>query len=94
MSHNDRLRWLAQRGFIPETRTTTLPHLGTCLWIDGNKGMRPVSLWLSVRDGVAILHGVNDRDMTWEELQEWIEPAKVEEVRKPVATQKSLFEEA
>lgn len=94
MTHSSRLQWLAERGFLPEDRSISLPDIGTCLWIDGNKGHRPVSLWLAVRDGSTILHGITKGVMTWEELQEWVEPP-VEEV-KPVAVkerQRGLFDD-
>lgn len=87
--HNDRLRWLSKRNFLAEVRSCTLPELGLCVWIDGYKGMRPVSLWLSARDGTAILHGSNDKEMTWPELQEWIEPTEKPVKKAPV--QKSLW---
>lgn len=92
MSHLDRLEWLMNHGFLPEQRTCTLPTLGTCLWVDGNKGQRPVSLWLSVRDGVGIIHGVNDKDLSWEELQEWIAPTvEPAPAKKSLPGQRNLF---
>jgi hypothetical protein len=91
MSHTLRLEWLAARGFLPETRYCVLPTLGACLWVDGNKGKRPVSLWLSVRDGVAVIHGAGSQDLTWEHLQEWIEPTVQQEATRPLKGQKSLF---
>lgn len=90
MTHLDRIEWLAAREFIAETRSTNLPSLGTCLWVDGHKGKRPVSLWLSVRDGVGIIHGVNDKDLSWEELQAWIEPPPEVE-KKVLPGQRNLF---
>lgn len=91
MTHRQRLDWLASRGFLSEVRSCTLPDLGTCVWIDGNKGMRTVSLWLSVREGKAILHGPGDQVMSWEDLQEWIEPTRQPEPVKAVAKARSLF---
>ena len=91
MSHTMRLEWLTARGFLPETRSCVLPTLGTCLWVDGNKGKRPVSLWLSVRDGMAVIHGAGSQDLTWEQLQEWIEPTGQLEATRPLNGQKSLF---
>jgi hypothetical protein len=91
MSHTMRLEWLTARGFLPETRSCVLPTLGTCLWVDGNKGKRPVSLWLSVRDGMAVIHGAGPPDVTWEQLQEWIEPTGQPQVARPLKGQKSLF---
>jgi hypothetical protein len=43
-----------------------------------------------VREGVAVIHGAGAQVLTWEELQEWIEPTVP--VR-PLKGQKSLFEE-
>ena len=92
MTHLSRLEWLTARGFLPENRQIDLPTLGTCLWVDGHKGRRPVSLWLSVRDGVAVIHGAGSQDLTWEQLQEWIDP-KPEPEKEPVKVQKSFFED-
>jgi hypothetical protein len=90
-SHASRLEWLTCRGFLPETRTFAIPNVGTCVWVDGHKGKRPVSLWLSVRDGVAVIHGPGSRNLTWDELQEWIEPTEQPEPARPLKGQKSLF---
>lgn len=91
-SHSSRLAWLKERGFLSEDRSTNLPDLGTCLWVDGNKGHRQVSLWLGVRDGSAVVHGINKGTMSWDELQAWIEPPpEVAEVVKPLKGQKSLW---
>jgi hypothetical protein len=70
-----------------------LPDLGSCLWVDGHKGLRPVSLWVSVREGVAVIHGGGNQVLTWEELQEWIEPTVQPELvkRNLLSGQKSLF---
>lgn len=89
MTHNERLTWLAEHGFGADhtARRVSIPSLGECLWIDGHKGKRQVSLWLSVRDGTAIIHGVNDKDLAFQELQAWIVPP----VFKPLPSQKSLF---
>ena len=92
MSHTTRLEWLTARGFLAETRSCVLPDLGSCLWVDGHKGLRPVSLWLSVREGVAVIHGGGTQVLTWEELQEWIEPTVQVETKKPVTTQRNLFD--
>jgi hypothetical protein len=91
VTHLSRLEWLTARGFLPENRQIDLPPLGTCLWVDGHKGKRPVSLWLSVRDGVAVIHGAGSQDLTWEQLQEWIEPTVQPEPERPLKGQKSLF---
>jgi len=88
MTHDERLAWLAEHGFKPDVQSCLLPSLGECIWIDGHKGMRQVSLWLAVRDGTAIIHGVNDMDLRFEELQAWIVPPAF----KPLPSQKSLFE--
>jgi hypothetical protein len=52
-----------------------------------------VSLWLAVREGVAVIHGAGNQVLTWEELQEWIEPTVQPEVvkRNLLVGQKSLF---
>jgi len=91
MSHTTRLEWLTARGFLAETRSCVLPDLGSCLWVDGHKGLRPVSLWLSVREGVAVIHGAGAQVLTWEELMEWIEPTVQLELVRPLKGQKSLF---
>jgi len=91
MSHLHRMSWLKVHGFLAEVRSCTLPDLGTCVWIDGNKGERPVSLWLSVREGKAILHGPGDQVMSWEDVQEWIAPTVQPEAKKPLAAQRNLF---
>jgi hypothetical protein len=66
-----------------------LPDLGSCLWVDGHKGKRPVSLWVSVREGVAVIHGGGNQVLTWGELQEWIEPTV--QLANPAAKARSLF---
>lgn len=91
MTHNQRLQWLKARGFLAEIRSCELPDLGMCVWVDGNIGMRPVSLWLSVKDGTAILHGPGDQVMSWESVQDWIEKKEVE-AKKPLPAQRNLFE--
>ena len=93
VTHTNRIEWLTARGFLPETRSCVLPGLGSCLWVDGHKGLRPVSLWISVREGVAVIHGGGSRVLTWEELQEWIEPTVQPEPvkRNLLSGQKSLF---
>jgi len=91
VSHASRIEWLNAHGFLAETRSCTLPELGLCLWVDGHKGKRPVSLWMSVREGVAVIHGAGDQVLTWEELQEWIEPTVQLELSRPLKGQKSLF---
>ena len=53
--------------------------------------MRPVSLWLAVRDGAAVIHGVNEPTLSWVDLVEWIEPTKQPEAKKPLAAQRNLF---
>ena len=77
MIHQERLDWLYRHGWIADNRAIDLPNFGRCLWIDGNKGKMPHSLWLALDDGRAILHG-GGADMTWQELTEWINPAPVE----------------
>ena len=93
MTHTNRIEWLTARGFLPETRSCVLPDLGSCLWVDGNKCLRPVSLWVSVREGVAVIHGGGNQVLTWKELQEWIEPTVQPELakRNVLVGQKSLF---
>jgi hypothetical protein len=93
VSHTTRLEWLTAHGFLAETRSCVLPDLGSCLWVDGHKGKRPVSLWLSVREGFAVIHGAGTQVLTWEELQEWIEPTVHAEPVRPLKGQKSLFGE-
>jgi hypothetical protein len=44
-----------------------------------------------VREGVAVIHGGGNQVLTWEELQEWIEPTAQPEVVRPMKGQKSLF---
>ena len=92
MSHTTRLEWLTAHGFLAETRSCVLPDLGSCLWVDGHKGLRPVSLWLSVREGVAVIHGAGTQVLTWEELMEWIEPTVQAETKTPVTAQRNLFD--
>ncbi len=89
MSHNQRLYWLKTLGFEAETRSCNLPELGTCVWVDGVKCERSVSLWLSARDGSAVIHGVNEPALTWEQLQDWVQNKP--EAKKPVAKTRSLF---
>jgi hypothetical protein len=92
MTHGQRLEWLEDHGFLPELRSVNLPQIGDCIWVDGNKGKRQVSLWLSVRDGIGRIHGVNDKDLLWEELQTWIDPPpEPEVVTRPLMGQRSLF---
>ncbi len=90
MTHSRRLNWLTQHDFHAETRSCDIPELGLCVWVDGVKGERAVSMWLSARDGSAIIHGVNDPALTWEQLQDWIEN-KQPEKKKPLAAQRNLF---
>lgn len=89
MSHNQRLYWLKTLGFEAETRSCNLPELGTCVWVDGVKGERSVSLWLSARDGSAVIHGEKTPVKTWQELQAWIQEQP--ERKKPLAAQRNLF---
>ncbi len=89
MSHNQRLYWLKTLGFQAETRSCNLPELGTCVWVDGIKGERSVSLWLSARDGSAVIHGVNEPALTWEQLQDWVTGKT--EAKKPLPAQRNLF---
>lgn len=90
MSHTRRLDWLKQHGFDFVTRSCEVPELGMCIWVDGVKGQRAISLWLSVRDGMAIIHGVNEPALTWQQLVDWIED-KQPERKKPLAAQRNLF---
>ena len=85
MTHRQRLSWLAEHGFEAEDRGCEVPELGTCVWVDGIKGERSCSLWLSARDGAAVIHGVNEPALTWEELIEWVKPTKQPEPVKVVA---------
>lgn len=89
MSHNQRLYWLKTLGFEAETRSCNLPELGTCVWVDGVKGERSVSLWLSARDGSAVIHGVNEPALTWEQFQDWVQNKP--EAKKPLPAQRNLF---
>lgn len=91
MSHNQRLYWLRTLGFEAETRSCNLPELGTCVWVDGVKGDRNVSLWLSARDGSAVIHGVNEPALTWEQLQDWVQGKN--DVKKQSPKARSLFED-
>lgn len=91
MSHRQRLAWLVQHGFTAEERGCTLPEMGFCVWVDGQKGERSVSLWLSVRDGCGIIHGVNEGTLAWADLVEWIEPTKQPELVRVVSLQRNLF---
>ena len=90
MSHNQRLYWLKTLGFQAETRSCELPDLGTCVWVDGQKGERNVSLWLSARDGSGVIHGVNGPALTWTDLQDWV--TNKPEAKKPLAAQRNLFD--
>lgn len=77
---------------MPDTRSVNLDKFGTVLWVDGHKGKRMVSLWLCVRDGTALVHGL-EPPMSWPELQDWIDPQPEPEkpTGLPVKVQKGLF---
>jgi hypothetical protein len=90
--HASRLAWLKAHGFLADGRAVGLAEIGNVIWVDGNKGKRMVSLWLSTRDGRAIIHGISEPALTWEQLQEWIDP-KPEAPKEPVKVQKSFFED-
>jgi hypothetical protein len=92
MTHRQRLQWLKSRGYDAQNRGCEVPGLGLCVWLDGPSRVRPVSLWLAVRDGAAVIHGVNEPALTWLELVEWIEPTEQPEVKKPLAAQRNLFD--
>jgi hypothetical protein len=91
MSHKRRIDWLKQHGFDFITRSCEVPELGLCVWVDGVKGQRTISLWLSVGDGMAIIHGLNEPALLWEQLVDWIED-KQPERKKPLEKQRNLFE--
>lgn len=92
--HSSRLAWLKAHGFLPDDKSpdVNLEEIGNVIWVDGHKGKRMVSIWLSTRDGRAIIHGISGPALTWEELQEWIDP-KPEPEKEPVKVQKSFFED-
>jgi hypothetical protein len=90
--HASRLAWLKAHGFEADHRSVELDEIGNAIWIDGHKGKRMVSLWLSTRDGRAIIHGITDPALTWEQVQDWIDP-KPEPEKEPVKVQKSFFED-
>lgn len=90
--HASRLAWLKAHGFEADNRSVELDEIGNVIWIDGHKGKRMVSLWLSTRDGTAIIHGITDPALTWEQVQDWIDP-KPEPPKEPVKVQKSFFED-
>jgi hypothetical protein len=91
-SHSSRIAWLKEHGFLPDVRSVNLEKFGTVLWVDGHKGKRMVSLWLAVRDGTAMVHGL-EPPMSWAELQNWIDPQPEPEKEPgpPVKVQKGLF---
>jgi hypothetical protein len=91
MTHRQRLQWLKSRGYDAQDRGCEVPGLGLCVWLDGPSRVRPVSLWLAVRDGAAVIHGVNEPALTWLELVEWIEPTEQPGVKKPLEKQRNLF---
>ena len=88
--HASRLAWLKAHGFQADNRAVELDEIGNVIWIDGHKGKRMVSLWLATRDGRAIIHGITDPALTWEQVQDWIEE-KPPEAKKPLAAQRNLF---
>ena len=92
--HASRLEWLSQRRFLADHRSVDLPEFGMVVWVDGHKGRRPVSMWLAVRDGTALVHGL-EPPMSWAEVQDWIDPQEKPEPVKvpgpPVKVQKGLF---
>lgn len=90
--HASRLAWLKAHGFEADNRSVELDEIGNVIWIDGHKGKRMVSLWLSTRDGRAIIHGITDPALTWDQVQDWIDP-KPEPPKEPVKVQKSFFED-
>lgn len=90
--HASRLAWLKAHGFEADNRSVELEEIGNVIWIDGHKGKRMVSLWLSTRDGRAIIHGITGPAMTWEQVQDWIHP-QPEPEKEPVKVQKSFFED-
>ena len=90
MTHSRRLDWLRQHGFDYVIRSCDVPELGLCVWVDGVKGERAVSLWLAVRDGSAVIHGVNEPALTWEQLQGWMQ-AKPQEPKKILRKERNLF---
>jgi hypothetical protein len=91
MTHTQRLAWLQSHGLIPERtrRQITLQEYGLMLWIEGTIRGVEHSLWLAVSDGAAILHG--GADMTWPELQAWIEGPAVVQEPGPVRVQRQMF---
>ena len=91
MTHRQRLAWLAEHGFAAEDRGVVHGTLGTCSLVGGMRHGVAESLWLSARDGDALVWSTSDPQMTWEELQEWIQE-KPPEVKKPLAAQRNLFD--
>lgn len=90
--HATRLQWLKDHGFLPDARSVDLEGFGLVIWVDGPKGKRMVSLWLCVRDGTGLVHGI-EPPMSWSELQNWIDPQPEPEKPPgpPEKVQKGLF---
>lgn len=90
MTHRQRLQWLAERGFVAEDRGIVHATLGTCSLVGGMRQGFAESLWLSARDGTALVWSTNDPPISWEKLQQWIQE-KQSEAKKPLAAQRNLF---
>lgn len=91
MTHRQRIAWLKSRGYDAQEQGRDIPQIGLSVWIDGPSRVRPVSLWLAVNDGRVIIHGPGDEILSWADAQEWIEPTKEPERKKPFAAQRNLF---
>lgn len=93
MSHNQRLYWLKTLGFTAQDRGIIHGTLGTCSLVTGERQGETEEFWLAARDGSALVHTSNLPVMTWQELQEWIEPTAQPEVvkRNLLSGQKTLF---
>ena len=93
MTHRQRLEWLSEHGFVAQDRGIIHGTLGTCSLVTGERQGETEEFWLAARDGSALVHTSSLPVMTWEELQEWIEPTVQPELvkRNRLSGQKSLF---
>ena len=93
MSHNQRLYWLKTLGFVAQDRGIIHGTLGTCSLVTGERQGETEEFWLAARDGSALVHTSSLPVMTWQELQEWIEPTAQPELvkRNVLSGQKTLF---
>ena len=90
MSHNQRLRWLATLGWIPDDRGADLADLGRSVIVRGIRLGQDEAFWLAANDGRAAILEETTPVKSWEELQEWVQ-AKPPEAKKPLAAQRNLF---